>query len=45
MLAAISAVAADVQIIVLTCRERAFTDLPATRPMLSLSDTAAAAAV
>ena len=45
MLAAVGAVAADVQIIVLTCRERAFTDLPATRPMLSLSDTAAAAAV
>ncbi len=45
MLAAVSAVAAEVQIIVLTCRERAFTDLPATRPMLSLADTAAAAAV
>ena len=45
LLAAIAAVAADVQVILLTCRERAFTDLPATRPILSLADTAAAAAV
>ena len=42
VLAAISAVAADVQIIVLTCRERAFTALPAIRPTFLIRDTEAA---
>ncbi|HVH02060.1 MAG TPA: AAA family ATPase [Amaricoccus sp.] len=45
VLAAIGAVAADVQVIVLTCRERAFATLPASRPALRLQDAEAAAAV
>jgi hypothetical protein len=44
VLAAASAVAGDVQVILLTCRERAFATLPASRPMLSLEETQAAAA-
>ena len=35
LLDAIGMVAGDVQVILLTCRERVFSDLPATRPVLS----------
>ena len=42
VLAALDAVAADVQIIVLTCRERAFTTLAAIRPTFLVPDTEAA---
>ena len=45
VLAAIDAVAADVQVIILTCRERAFAGLPAVRPALSSPDLEAAAMV
>jgi hypothetical protein len=43
VLAAIDAVAGDVQVIILTCRERAFAGLPALRPTLSAPDVEAAA--
>lgn len=45
LLAAIGTVATDVQIILLTCRERVFSDLPATRPTLSLAEIETADAV
>ena len=45
ILDAIAAVAADVQIIVLTCRERSFAGVPAIRPALASSNTEVAAAI
>jgi hypothetical protein len=43
VLAAIAAIAGDVQVILLTCRQRAFSDLVGIRPVLAASpDTAAA---
>ena len=44
ILDAIAAVAADVQVIVLTCRERSFAGVPAVRPALSSLSTETAAA-
>jgi hypothetical protein len=44
VLAALGAVAGDVQVIVLTCRERAFADLGAVRPALCYSDSTTPAA-
>ena len=44
VLDAIAAVAADVQVILLTCRERSFAGLPAVRPALAPSSTVTAAA-
>ena len=43
MLDTIRTVAGDVQVIVLTCRERAFADLPASRPTLGQGNAPAAA--
>ena len=45
ILDAIAAVAADVQVIVLTCRERSFAGVPAIRPALSSSSPVNAAAI
>ena len=45
ILDAIAVVAADVQIIVLTCRERSFAGVPAIRPALSSSSPVNAAAI